>query len=90
MHRFSPKKPPVVIAGLCLALLHTACASTGFGSGEAPATPTVWSVQTPGSPGSGPLFLLGSVKVEQGLELGPVLSRAFAYETELVLEEDYR
>ena len=41
MHRFSPKKPPVVIAGLCLALLHTACASTGTGSGEAPATPTV-------------------------------------------------
>ncbi len=90
MHRFSPKKPPVVIAGLCLALLHTACASTGTGSGEAPATPTVWSVQTPGSPGAGHLFLLGSVKVEPGLDLGPVLSWAFSDATELVLEVDYR
>ena len=90
MYRLAPKKPPVVIAGLCIALLHIACASTGSGSREAPVTPTVWSVQTPGSPGTGHLFLLGSVKVDPEVELGPVLSWAFSDASELVFEVDYR
>ena len=90
MYRFAPKKPPVVIAGLCIALLHIACASTGSGSGEDPATPTVWSVQTLGSPGASRLYLLGSVKVEPEVDLGPVLSWAFSDASELVLEVDHR